>query len=111
MEKIRLTKNAKRILRILNKSEDLIISETDEKDLYLLEQEELIELDGYKNGQPFPEITRKGISYILMNPTLSNPSIWDDKKYWITTGISVLAFLLSVIALYFEIKYHIYGNC
>ena len=75
-----------------------LISDADEKDLYLLEQEELIVLEGCKDGYPFPEITRKGLSYVQMNPKLSNPSIWDDKKYWITTGISLAALALSIYA-------------
>lgn len=98
MEKIKLTNNAKRILLILNKNEEPVISDADDRDLYLLEQEELIVLDGCKNGYPFPEITRKGLSYVQMNPKLSNPSIWDDKKYWITTGISLAALALSIYA-------------
>ena len=98
MEKIKLTNNAKRILLILNKNEEPVISDADERDLYLLEQEELIVLEGCKNGYPFPEITRKGLSYVQMNPKLSNPSIWDDKKYWITTGISLVALALSIYA-------------
>ena len=98
MEKIKLTNNAKRILLILNKNEEPVISDVDERDLYLLEQEELIVLEGCKNGYPFPEITRKGLSYVQMNPKLSNPSIWDDKKYWITTGISVVALAFSIYA-------------
>lgn len=98
MEKIKLTNNAKRILLILNKNEEPVISDADERDLYLLEQEELIVLEGCKNGCPFPEITRKGLSYVQMNPKLSNPSIWDDKKYWITTGISVVALAFSIYA-------------
>jgi len=98
MEKIKLTNNAKRILLILNKNEEPVISDADEMDLYLLEQEELIVLEGCKNGYPFPEITRKGLSYVQMNPKLSNPSIWDDKKYWITTGISLAALALSIYA-------------
>ena len=98
MEKIKLTNNAKRILLILNKNEEPVISDADDRDLYLLEQEELIVLDGCKNGYPFPEITRKGLSYVQMNPKLSNPSIWDDKKYWITTGISVVALAFSIYA-------------
>lgn len=98
MEKIKLTNNAKRILLILNKNEEPVISDADERDLYLLEQEELIVLEGCKNGYPFPEITRKGLNYVQMNPKLSNPSIWDDKKYWITTGISLAALALSIYA-------------
>jgi hypothetical protein len=98
MEKIKLTNNAKRILLILNKNEEPVISDADERDLYLLEQEELIVLEGCKNGYPFPEITRKGLSYVQMNPKLSNPSIWDDKKYWITSGISLAALALSIYA-------------
>lgn len=102
MEKIKLTQNAKRILLALSKDEEPPITESDEKDLILLEQEGLIELDGTKDGELFPEITDKGIAYVHVYPKLKNPSILDDKKYWITTAISIIAIILSIYATFFK---------
>ncbi len=99
MDKIKLTDNAKRILLALSKEEELRLTDADEKDLILLEQEGLVNPNWTHDG-PYPDIMDKGIAYVLMNPKLKNPSIWDDKKYWITTGISVLALIISLIVLF-----------
>ncbi len=98
MDKIELTKNARRILLALSKDEEPQITNADEKDLMLLVQEDLIEISGSKDCQWYPEITVKGVAYVRTNPKLKNPSIWDDKKYWITTGISIIALAFSIYA-------------
>ena len=46
-----------------------------------------------------PQLTNKGRAYIATNPSLNNPTIWDDKKYIINTIISVLALVVAIIAL------------
>ena len=101
MVKIELTDNAKRIFFALSKDEELRYTDSDEKDLILLEQEGLVD-PCWTNDGPYPCITDKGIAYIHMNPKLKNPSIWDDKKYLITTGISLIAFALSLYATFFK---------
>lgn len=98
MDKIKLTDNAKRIILALSKEEELRLTDADEKDLILLDQEGLVNPNWTCDG-PYPDITDKGKAYILINPKLKNPSIWDDKKYWITTGISVVALIISLIAI------------
>lgn len=101
MDKIKLTSNAKRILLALS-NEEYVYIDSDEKDLILLEQEELVD-PCWTNDGPFPSITNKGIAYVHTNPKLKNPSIWDDKKYWITTGIAILALLASIGSIIFNI--------
>lgn len=98
MDKIKLTDNAKKILWTLYNKEDLNIIDDDEKDLIVLDQEGLVNPE-WTNDGPFPDITDKGIAYVYMNPKLKNPSIWDDQKYWITTGIAIVALILSLIAI------------
>lgn len=98
MDKIKLTDNAKRILLVLYNKEEFRYSDTDKKDLIVLYQEDLVNPEWTADG-PFPDITDKGIAYVYMNPQLKNPSIWDDHKYWITTGIAFVALLLSIIAI------------
>lgn len=103
MEKIKLTKNAKRIfLLIWNKEkQDHPATKEDQMDLFLLKEENLIT---FKNGPHGPcalNMTEHGIAYIRSNPKLKNPSIWDDKKYLINTTISILALLISSAAFYF----------
>lgn len=111
MEKVKLTKRAKQILRdIGNKSYKQVKS--DYNDLIILEDAGLVK-GSSASGDRFwtVKITEKGENYLVINPKLSNPSIWDDKKYIITTAISILAFIASLIAIIIEIKYHVYGNC
>lgn len=98
MDKIKLTDNAKRILLTLYNKEELNITDADEKDLIVLDQEGLVKPEWTADG-PFPDIKDKGIAYVYMNPKLKNPSIWDDHKYWITTGIAITALILSLIAI------------
>ena len=98
MDKIKLTDNAKRILLALYNNEELNITDTDERDLIVLDQEGLVNPERTADGS-FPYITDKGTAYVYMNPKLKNPSIWDDQKYWITTGIAIAALILSLIAI------------
>lgn len=99
MDKIKLTKRAKEILRLL-KENKYKLSDNDKEDLNLLE------IEGLGSGQKLSDhsyntfrITDKGKAYIYSNPKLNNPSIWDDKKYIITTTISILALVISIIAI------------
>ena len=101
MDKIELTTKSKRILLALSKNEELEYKDSDENDYLLLEQEGLINLDWTFDG-PLPDITNKGKAYVHVNPELKNPSIWDDKKYLITTGISLVAFFLSLYVAIFK---------
>ena len=77
--------------------------EDDEPDLALLKEEGLIVLEYGKEGLYDTYPTDKGVAYYRFNPKLKNPTVWDDKKYIITTSISVLALAISVLSLYFSI--------
>ena len=57
---------------------------------------------GDKSGRMLicPELTDRGKAYIASNPSLKNPTIWDDKKYIINTIISVAALIVAIIALF-----------
>jgi autotransporter-associated beta strand protein len=45
-------------------------------------------------------LTDIGEAYLYSNPQLKDPSIWDDKKYWINTAISLVALIVAIIALF-----------
>ena len=47
-----------------------------------------------------PDLTDRGRAYIACNPTLKNPTIWDDRKYIINMIISVAALIVAIIALF-----------
>ena len=101
MERIVLTDNAKRLLKAIKYGEiHLEISNPDIEDANVLIQENLIvAVPDEAGGLYAPKLTDKGRAYIHQNPKLKNPSIWEDKKYWITTSISLAALIMSIIAL------------
>jgi hypothetical protein len=104
MEKIKLSENQKRLLRSLyEKKYPEVVPIEDFEDFNLLEVEGLVNAAHCRGMQGLslhnPSITEKGLAYITSNPTLQNPSIWDDKKYVINTIISVIALLVAIIAL------------
>ena len=101
MERIVLTDNAKRLFRAIRQGEvHLEITEQDIEDANVLIQENLIvAVPDEAGGLYVPKLTDKGRAYIHQNPKLKNPSIWEDKKYWITTSISLAALIMSIIAL------------
>lgn len=101
MQKIKLTKNAKRILKELNEGIHYIeILPKDELDAKLLRKENLISTIEDEAGTMLnPCLTEDGEIYLHWNPKMKNPSIWDDKKYLITTTIAVLALIISFVAL------------
>ena len=102
MERIELSKKSKAILFALkaNKYPASIPTE-DANDITVLIEEGLIKATALINNQySAASLTQKGKAYLHCNPKLKNPSIWEDKKYWITTSISILAIIISIVALY-----------
>lgn len=97
MEKIKLTTRGKEILLQMKEGKYKPIK-PDTEELNLLGIEGLGQGtraigDYYINYQ----LTDKGKAYLLSNPKLKNPSIFDDKKYIVTTIISIIALILSII--------------
>jgi hypothetical protein len=101
MDKIKLSKNCKKILYQLHKrKQELLYREEYYLDIKFLVSNGLIKAHEYQNHYYSDLIlTDKGEIYLYENPTLNNPTIWDDKKYWITTLISIIAVIISIIAL------------
>ena len=101
MEKIELNDNCKAILSQLNsRSRQLLYKEDDYDAIRYLVAIGLInakELSGKSHRDLV--LTEQGRTYLYENPKLKNPSIWDDKKYWITTAISIVALIISIIAI------------
>ena len=105
MDKIKLNKNQKLILKSLRNGDyQTSIPDKDIDDIFVLKEHNLItaiEVSD-KAGRTLicPELTDRGKAYIATNPTLKNPSILDDKKYIINTIISVAALIVAIIALF-----------
>lgn len=100
MEKIYLSKDCKKILRAIRDKQYNDIPKSDTADLLLLEQKDLTDVKRNDSGRAvIVTLSSNGIIYLRTNPKLCNPSIFDDKKFWINTAISLLAIIISIIAL------------
>lgn len=97
MEKVKLTDRCKEILRGLYDKTYQPLKEDNEA-LLLLHEYGFLAGNRLSSGEIYTcRITPKGEAYLYDNPKLKNPSIWDDKKFWITTVIAVLALIISII--------------
>ena len=96
MEKINLNQRAKRILPLMVNHKYNIIME-DTATLLDLESYGLINTTKLTDGTIWTySLTDKGKAYIELNPKLSNPSIWGDKKWLITTIVAIAAIVVSI---------------
>ena len=98
MDKITLNDNCKRLLKEIKRGSYQDILEPDIEDLNFLKTKGLINAVAITPDYVV-SLTDKGKAYLHSNPNLKNPSIWDDKKYWITTAISFAALIVSIIAI------------
>ena len=98
MEKITLNDNCKKLLKEIKSGSYQNIIESDIEDLEFLKTMGLIDAVAI-TAEYVVRLTDKGKAYLHSNPDLKNPSIWDDKKYWINTAISILALIVAFIAL------------
>lgn len=106
MDKIKLTPRCKSILLGLKEKSYEPIKE-DQGALLLLRELGFIAGNRLSSGEVYTcRITPKGEAYLYENPQLENPSIWDDKKYIITTSIAVLALVISIINSIITILYN-----
>lgn len=99
MDKIYLNDNCKAIIYAI-KNDTYEERDADSEDINLLHTLGLIDVTYTKDGDFVDGLTDKGRAYLHSNPDLKNPSIWDDKKYWINTAISILALIIAFIALF-----------
>lgn len=103
MERICLTKSQKELIRKIHSNSNIYcnVCQGDYNDLTILEEKRIVENKGNEGGGIiYSRLTKYGEAYIISNPKLKNPSIWDDKKYWINTAISVFALIVAIIALF-----------
>ena len=103
MERIYLTKSQKELIRKILSNNNIYcnVRQEDYNDLTILEEKKIVDNKGNEGGGIiYSHLTKYGESYIISNPKLKNPSIWDDKKYWINTATSVLALIVAIIALF-----------
>lgn len=100
MEKIKLNDNCKRLLNEIKNGSYQVASDSDTDDVITLNVLGIIDITQTKDGIIIDGLTDEGRVYMHSNPDLKNPSIWDDKKYWINTAISVFALIVAIIALF-----------
>ena len=100
MEGIELPKSCKNILFAMRDKRYSDIPKDDYLDLHLLEYEGLVNVKWSEFGSAIlANLTQKGIVYMHSNPKLTNPSIWEDTKYWITTAFALVASIISIISI------------
>ena len=99
MEKISLPQKAKELLWQLNEDK-YIPKEEDMEVLNFLEVAGFGEVQTTADGLEDFELNEFASAYLYWNPKLKNPTIWDDKKYLITSAIAVVAIIISIIALF-----------
>ena len=99
MEKIELNNNCKKLLNKIKSGSYQQGEKADLEDLNFLKTKGLIKAIATTSGIIVTGLTAEGRAYLHSNPNLKNPSIWDDKKYLITTAISFAALIVSIIAL------------
>jgi len=92
-----LSKRAKEIL--LQKANlNYEIAKEDNAALLELEDMGLMHITKLTDGTLWHcSISDKGKTYIALNPKLTNPKIWNDKKWLIGTIISIVGILVSII--------------
>lgn len=83
--KLELSKREKEIIRLI--ADDIYDVNNSSSDYSVLEHLEYLGvIKGIKGefGAYFDvELTSKSRAYLLENPKLKDPSIWEDKKFWI----------------------------
>ena len=101
MDRIKLTKKEKQILRAIRDNKyPANAHPEDVNDLIYLREVGLIHgANKIPNSLACIHLADYGKAYFTYNPKLKNPSIWQDKKYIITTAISLIALAISIIAL------------
>ncbi|MDE5783044.1 MAG: hypothetical protein K2H97_01800 [Prevotella sp.] len=110
MEKIKLTKRGREIL-LLIKENRYNLTKSDYEELNLLTVEGLGQgTKAYGDSYINYRLTDKGRAYLLSNPQLKNPSIWDDKKYIITTGVAIIALFISILSIFKEQIIRLWNN-
>ena len=101
MERIKLIKEEKKVLRLLSKhgvqSLDTIPRSQVRRALRSLEEKHLIRAAWMEGGDyEAVRLTRNGSDYLVENPSLINPIDW---KWWIGTAIGVATLTVAIIAL------------
>ena len=105
MEKIKLTKDCRRILQALYDSSYDInrVPEEDRPSFRILKEAGLVSYVSTKDDDiDVPSLTDTGHAYLAENPRLKNPGIFEDtkSKYIINLAISIFALIISLIALF-----------
>lgn len=104
MEKIELSNKQRLIFQQIAKKQ-YQYEQPDENDLSYLEENDLIKITRTKDvTDPLIRISTNGRAYFAYNSKLKNPSPWDDKKFKISTTLSIIAIMISLVALIVSIS-------
>lgn len=101
MERIKLSKDEKKVLRLLNKHDsealDIIARSQVRRALRSLEKQNLVRVAWIEGGDYEAVcLTRDGKDYMIENPKLKNPVNW---SWVIGTAIGVATLAVSILAL------------
>ena len=98
MERIKLTKRGKRVLRLLRDNRFDLLPEMDYPALHELHERGLTRVAYIEGGVPeAARLTTFGKNYLAENPKLHNPIDW---KWVVTTFIATIAAAAAVAALF-----------
>ena len=97
LDKIKLTKRAKEIL-LQKANHKYEITKEDKAALLELEDMGLMHITKLTDGTMWScSISEKGKAYLEINPKLSNPRIWHDRKWLIGIIITIIGILVPII--------------
>lgn len=101
MERIELSKRQKALYKAIAREEyPNECNKEDIEDIIVLREMGFVHGTNVKSGDIVAvRLTEQGRAYLRQNPKLKNPSVWQDKKYIINTAISLVALVVSIIAL------------
>lgn len=101
MERIELSKKQRAIYNAIAREEyPNVCNKEDIEDIIVLREKGLVRGINVISGDIVAvRLTDQGRAYLHQNPKLKNPSVWQDKKYIINTAISLVALVVSIIAL------------
>lgn len=101
MERIELSKRQKALYKAIAREEyPNVCNKEDIEDIIVLREMGFVHGTNVMSGDIVAvRLSEQGRAYLHQNPKLKNPSVWQDKKYIINTAISLVALVVSIIAL------------
>lgn len=104
-DEIFISRTEKAVLKSLKKKKLVSYDEIDKKIFESLKERKFVETQKVTyNNRPFARvvITRRGLDYLAYKDSKKKKERKESIRYWITTGIAIVALLLSVAALLWQ---------